>query len=809
MKVKFLLLLLLFSSFQLKATHIIGGYLEYECLGQVQNDSVSYRVYLNLYIDCGPSSTPITELAPLSVFDTNLIERQTIEMPRIRTQPIPDGNFNPCVVNDTSLCAIEEVYTGVIVIPSNQEHIITYQRCCRNNVIDNVQLPQSQGVTYTLTIPAYDEFGCNTSPSFQSIPPISFCANYDLNRQLSATDIDGDSLVYSLCAPLNYSSQLNPRPIPTNPPPYSPVPFLFPYNASNPLNTNPAISINSQSGLLSGMPTQVGQFVVGFCVDEYRNGVLLNTTRRDVQMNIERCDPVITTAVQDQVQFCEGYTVQFNNLSFSNEVDTLLYFWDFGDNTTLADTSRLEEPAYTYPDTGLYTITLITNPGYPCSDTSTETYQVYPIVSADIDVSGKLCRVGNAINLFPSGQFESYADFEWQFNDGNLSTINQDSIFGLNTSLDTLESTLIITQNGCSDTAQQSIELFENPTADFDFDPQAGCYPLEVNFNNLSDFEGSANFYWSFGDGDSSLLENPSHTYLSNGFFDVALEIQTTDKCIDTVRFELDSAIHVSLDSSINKVDFDFSPVSGCPPLNVDFIDQSIHEGAVDLFWDFGDGNLGEDSLASNLYTRSGYYDVGLMMIAKEKCVDTLVMRIDSAIQVLEAPRALLQVSDSSRPIKSARFQFDGRAAQNFDQSYFIIENQRFDGLLVDYTFSDTGHFVVQQVLINDEGCADTATVEVFVYDVFEVIIPNVFTPNGDGINDRFEPKAIGVYDYQLKVFNRYGEMVFQSTSLGLQWDGRVSGKKAQSGVYFYQIEMIDFRSIKHNYEGSLTLLKD
>ncbi|MEX2379328.1 MAG: PKD domain-containing protein, partial [Vicingaceae bacterium] len=371
MKFKIILsFLLLILSIQSNATHIIGGYLEYECIGP-RPGGVAYRVNLHLYVDCGPSSNPINESAPLTIFDTNSVIQGSTFMPRVSTQAISDGDFNPCVVNDTSLCAIEEIYTDLIVVDSNQAHIISYQRCCRNHVIDNLHKPDTQGVTYTLRIPAYDQIGCNTSPSFQSIPPISFCADYDLNDSLSAFDADGDSLVYSLCAPLNYSNVDDPRPFPTNTPPYPEVPFLSPYSAQSPMAANPPISIDSLNGILSGSPTQVGQYVIGFCVSEYRNGVLLSTSRRDIQVNIERCDPVITTAVQDQEQFCQGYTVQFTNLSFSNETDTLLYFWDFGDTTTLADTSHDKEPFYTYPDTGLYTITLVTNPGYACSDTST------------------------------------------------------------------------------------------------------------------------------------------------------------------------------------------------------------------------------------------------------------------------------------------------------------------------------------------------------------------------------------------------------------------------------------------------------
>ncbi|MEX2380515.1 MAG: PKD domain-containing protein, partial [Vicingaceae bacterium] len=435
--------------------------------------------------------------------------------------------------------------------------------------------------------------------------------------------------------------------------------------------------------------------------------------------------------------------------------------------------------------------------------------RVYPLLEPEIAISGKLCENNSSVNLFPSGQFEPYADFQWNFNDPTIASTNQDSIFGMDAKSDTLIAQLIVSQNGCSDTVEQAVELFPNPIADFSFDPIAGCYPLNVNFTNQSTTNGAADFQWTFGDGNSSLLENPSHTYLANGFFDVELEVRTTEKCIDTVRLKLDSAVHISLDSSKNKIDFDFHPKTGCPPLQVDFIDRSTHEGAVDLYWDFGDGNLSQDSLTSNSYTTSGYYDIGLTMIAKEKCIDTLVKVMDSAIRVFEAPSAFLTVSDTSQSIKSPNFQFDGSAAQNYSQSFFIIEDQKIDGLIVDYTFKDTGSFVVKQVLINDLGCSDTALVQVYVYDVFEVIIPNVFTPNGDGVNDRFEPKAIGIYEYNLEIFNRYGESVFQSNRLGLQWDGRIRGKKAQSGVYFYQIRMVDFKSREHEYTGPLTLLRE
>jgi gliding motility-associated-like protein len=126
---------------------------------------------------------------------------------------------------------------------------------------------------------------------------------------------------------------------------------------------------------------------------------------------------------------------------------------------------------------------------------------------------------------------------------------------------------------------------------------------------------------------------------------------------------------------------------------------------------------------------------------------------------------------------------------------------------LLNYQFKDTGHFQVDYIVINSFGCNDTASAEVFIFDEFEFIIPNIFSPNGDGINETFEMRACGVYEFEISIFNRSGEKVFKSNSMNINWDGRIGGKKASSGVYYYSILIKDFRGEYLDYSGSLTLI--
>ncbi len=798
----------------LNATHIIGGYWDYKCLG-LRGGQVEYEIKLFLYKDCGPNANNINEDARCVLFDqfNNLVD--SLILPRLSIDTIPSTINNPCLVSGPNLCVAEEIYIGLISLDTSSQFTLTYQRCCRNGAtINNLFGASNQGITLTTTFPRFSDVGCNDSPVFNSFPPISLCFDFDLQLDLSASDNDGDSIVYSLCEPFQGGSPTDPIPSFRNvpPPPYVPVSYSAGFSSQNPMPANPALSINSQTGVLSGVPNQLGQFVVGFCLEEYRNGTLINVTRRDIQVNTGNCNPVIVSAVQDQQLFCDGLTVQFTNQSTAN-VNIQNFKWDFGDPSTLADTSRQTNPSYTYPDTGLYTITLISNPGLPCNDTSTKDFLVYRRLSPILTQEGRACQNGNLLNFVARGEYEPHASFEWDFgSDANIQTSTLDSVGGVvfSNGNNNFPVQLIVSQDGCSDTINQIVQLFENPIANFIYNDSAGCYPLPVQFINRSSFTGSADFLWNFGDGGTSAQFNPSHTYTANGYYDVQLELRTTSNCIDTSILTIDSAIHVSLDSSQNDIKFGVTPREICPGDTVRFLDSSFYEGRASYFWDFGDNNLSTLRNPAYIYTDTGYYDVGLLLITIDKCIDTLQFSIDSALRVLPAPVSRFTSDAPSKSLKEAKFLFDASSsefatASNFFINSVFIENN--DSLY--YTFTDTGTFTISHIAENKFGCQDTSQQSVNVFDEFLFIIPNIFTPNGDLINDEFAVRACGVYEYEISIFNRYGYNVFNSESMNINWDGRINGNLAPDGIYYYKIRIKDFRGEYLNYTGNLTLVRN
>ncbi len=162
---------------------------------------------------------------------------------------------------------------------------------------------------------------------------------------------------------------------PVEAPPYNPVVWNAPYAPSDPLGGIP-LNIDA-NGLLTGTPNTIGQFVVGVCASEYRDGVFLSVNRRDFQFNVAPCLPVPTAALPANMLVCadSNNTVEFEIESILNSIT---FNWDFGDLTTLADTSDLQVPSYTYPDTGYYAIQLIVNKGYTCEDTGYAQVYVQP-----------------------------------------------------------------------------------------------------------------------------------------------------------------------------------------------------------------------------------------------------------------------------------------------------------------------------------------------------------------------------------------------------------------------------------------------
>ncbi|MGB1217739.1 MAG: PKD domain-containing protein, partial [Saprospiraceae bacterium] len=324
---------------------------------------------------------------------------------------------------------------------------LAYQRCCRNQTIVNIVAPLATGATYYNYISEEALLGCNSSAVFNQWPPNYICVDEPIRFDHSATDIDGDSIVYRMCTPFLGANQDTPRPQPPFNPPYDSITWIDPpYNVANMMGGVP-LEIDPNTGLLTGTPNTIGQFVVGVCVEEYRDGILISTTKRDFQYNTGICGEAISSFFAPEVD-CDGFSVDFTNQS-DNATE---FYWNFGDPNTTSDVSILSNPSYVYPDTGLYEIMLIADPNDLCSDTTYTTVSVqYPSLFVDFDMEIIDGCIFPAEIIFTDITYDTIStpvEWEWLFSDGTVS--NEQNPVWIITDGGNYTATLTVTsENGC------------------------------------------------------------------------------------------------------------------------------------------------------------------------------------------------------------------------------------------------------------------------------------------------------------------------------------------------------------------------
>jgi gliding motility-associated-like protein len=108
----------------------------------------------------------------------------------------------------------------------------------------------------------------------------------------------------------------------------------------------------------------------------------------------------------------------------------------------------------------------------------------------------------------------------------------------------------------------------------------------------------------------------------------------------------------------------------------------------------------------------------------------------------------------------------------------------------------------------NEYGCTDSISITVYISPEFRLFIPDAFTPNADGLNDKFKPSSTGIKEYAMQIFNRWGEIVFTSTGPEAGWDGRFEGVESPQGAYVYLLKVIDIKGISRTYNGRVVLIR-
>ena len=504
-----------------------------------------------------------------------------------------------------------------------------------------------------------------------------------------------------------------------------------------------------------------------------------------------------------------SYCFNEQELSFEYEgavpfVDLDGLWWEFGDGTI----DSVEMGSKNYADTGLFSVKLISLNIEGCYDTLDFTVEIKPNPIADFGLNDTIWCLGNQAITFTStsiAQKGSIAQWEWDFDDGETSA---DSFVKDKTFAASGEYTIrhvVMSDNNCFDTTYKPIALFDNPVASFASDTFRAC--LRGNSFTMNSttqfFQGIEQQYWYFPS-ENEVDSGTSFTFSSSnpGEFGFTLISKDILGCSDTVS----------------------GLVTVHPQANIDFIADTvclketsylaslstIDSGSlVDYFWNLGDGNSATGQQINHLFNAPKAYTIQLITESNFGCFDTLTKPGISLVRSL--PVADFTFEKTYDSLTTTGYQFSDMSSGNgpylydwtFDRFGFSQQQNPYN------EFSDTGVMTTTLLIIDIYGCQHDTSKSFLTYPANQIWVPNAFSPNENRLNETFGPVGISyARNYEMSIYNRWGELIFTTKNLNENWDGTYKGEAVQPGVYVYKIKFINLQDKLVTRSGSVTLLR-
>ncbi len=443
---------------------------------------------------------------------------------------------------------------------------------------------------------------------------------------------------------------------------------------------------------------------------------------------------------------------------------------------------------------GTYTITMVDAVG--CSDTAQVTITEPPQLTLIVGTAATIC-IGQSANLTAQGNGGTPM-YIYAWTDGVNNWVVQNPT--VSPTVTTTYSCIVTDANNCTSSIQSVTITVNPPLAVNAITTQIACQNTQVNLSAVA-AGGNGNYTYTWTPG-PLMGSNVTVTATQNQTYTVTV----TDNCgtplaTDTVSVLINPAPIPSFTTS--------TPAQGCEPLCVTFVNTTPNTAT--LTWTFGN-NIGTStsSPANFCFNTAGSYDVTLTVTDIIGCTGTTTMM--NYVTVWPNPIAdfsanpnpatelnnIVQYTDLSVGAVSWVWSFGGDSGASTQQNPL-------------YTWDTTGTYLVHLYVENSYGCWDTISIPQVVQEDYALFIPNTFTPNGDGHNDLFFPQGIGIdaEHYTMYIFDRWGNLIYQTSTWPGGWDGTVQGKgECQIDTYVYKIATQDGNRAKRVYIGHVNLIR-
>lgn len=503
---------------------------------------------------------------------------------------------------------------------------------------------------------------------------------------------------------------------------------------------------------------------------------------------------------------CAPYNAQFTN----NSHGANSFIYHYGDNTSSTNPNVITNHLYDNITSSSvnYTCWLIAQNNFGCKDSTQLSIQVYPRVVAQFTSDSAGC---SPLYIQFNNHSLNASTYLWNFGDGSTSTTYEPNHLFINNTTGTQTYPVHLTATssyGCDATFTKNITVYAVPVASFVVDSTVLHYPNQtIIIDNTT--SGTWQYLWNFGDGTSSTLMEPhQHTYANYGNYQVSL-IAYSPFCSDT------TSLNITFVPPVPIAHYEPSYASGCQPLTVNFSNQSLF--ATNYLWDFGDGNSSNEINPIYTYSTTGSYTVTLIATGPGGQDSYNAGSIDVfpnatayftvSPSVVFIPEQGVQCFNLSQNANSYLWSFgDGITATDESPKHF---------------YTSEGEYDIQLIANNTYQCPDTFTIfrAVVAKSAGKIEFPSAFTPNPNGPNggkynpndlnnDVFHPIFVGVDQYQLSIFNRWGELIFESTDPNIGWDGYYRNELCKQDVYVWKVKGKFINGQSFLKAGDVTLLR-
>lgn len=519
--------------------------------------------------------------------------------------------------------------------------------------------------------------------------------------------------------------------------------------------------------------------------------------------------PQAAFTINDSVQCLSGNSFTFSSTGTPPLGITQTLKWDFGNSTV----STLSNPTTSYINTGKYPIKLLVTTNQGCKDSMIgRNASVQPAPKADFTFNtDSVCFDKQRFNYTNTSTFAGPLNYKWKLGDGNQST-NTDINGKTYAAAGVYLVKLIASNNsGCADSVVKRIAVHPVPQFSILVNDSIQCLSGNMfSFTNASLLNSATINTWNWtlvapgGSSQNFSTQNiSSQTFTNTGTGYISLDAVTNKGCTSPM-----SKVSLKvLDTPTVSINF----TDKCMLVPIDFTSAVLTDPATGTGshnWVLGDGYTSVNPNFSHAFTSSGSFKVTYAYTNAEGCN---ARSINKTVNVFPKPKADFNINYLGSRGMQTDYEFTSVSTGAISNDWLFGDNQTFTSNTFKTTFNDTGKMSARLIVINNDGCADTATKILFLKPELQMWIPVSFTPNNDNINDDWGPSTtFGITKYHAKIYDRWGGTVFTTQNAAERWNGKFynTGKLVPEGVYTYTMSFRYIDGKLFVYRGTITILK-